>query len=492
MNIENLLKKYHSNMKDLSYLGWSIWVLYQDMETNMPINASEDRWEQIALLSKIYHTKTTDKWFWRIINNLFDNQDNLSTKDKRSVVLAKKSYDQACKVPKNFVGEFEKAKTISQNSRTEAKKNNNYKSFMPHLKRMFDMSKQYAEYINPNEVPYNTLLDIYEEWINVTKLNEIFDSIKNPLKDIISQLSNKENKLLSYEKSDFEKHKIKELCKELVSKIWFDFSRGNIWEVHHPYQTSISNNDIRINTNHSDIISCITGIIHELWHWLYEQNISSDLYYSNLWWWVSHWIHESQSRLLENIIWRSHEFSIFLLPLIQKYFPETKRNANDVHWHLTNVRPSLIRIESDEVTYNMHIIIRFELEQVLLSGELSFEDLPNEWNEKMKKYLWISPSSDRNWCMQDVHRSSGLIWYFPTYTLGNLLSAQLRNKFIIQYPSRKGKIINGDFSEYISWFKDNIRQYGSLNTPNELVLKATWEPLNPKHFLDYIKNKYIL
>lgn len=490
-NMEKLLEEYYSYMKELSHLGSSIAVLYQDMETNMPVNASEDRWEQIALLSEIYHRKATNKDFWEVINNLFDNHNNLSEKDKRSILLAKKSYDQACKVPESFVGEFEKAKAISQNKRTEAKKNNDYKSFMPHLKKMFEMSKQYAEYINQNELPYNTLLDIYEEWSNVKQLNEIFASIKEPLKNIISQLANKENKLLSYQKSDFEKHKIKELCRELVSQIWFDFSRGNIWEVHHPYQTSISGNDIRINTNYSDIISCITWIIHELWHGLYEQNISPDYHYSNLWWWVSLWVHESQSRLLENIIWRSPEFSNFLLPLIQKHFPETKREANDIYSHLNNMNPSLIRIEADEVTYNMHIIIRFELEQALLSGELSFEDLPNARNEKMQKYLWVNPSSDKEWCMQDVHRSWGLIGYFPTYTLGNLFSAQLRNRFTNQYPNRKLKIINWDFSDYISWFKENIRQHWSLYTPSELIIRTTWENLNPKYFIEYIENKYL-
>lgn len=488
-NLNTRIKEYYKHMEKLSHLNSCLAILYQDMETNMPAGASNDRWEQVELLSKIIHNEATDSNFWDNINYLFDNQKNLSGKDKRSVFLAKKTHEQLSKVPTKFIGEFEKAKSITQNVRHKAKKENNYPLYKPHLKKVFEMTKKYANYINPNEDPYNVLLDIWEEWCNIQELRFMFWEIKEPLQNIIRQQSKIKKSLLKYKQSDFPQHQIALLCKDIVSHIWFDLDRGNIWEVNHPCEITISGDDIRINTNSSDIISALTSIIHELGHGLYEQNINKTFKNTNLYWWASLWLHESQSRFLENIIWRSKEFLSFILPLIKKQFSFVDRTVEELYNHLNKIQPSLIRTEADEVTYNLHIILRFEIEQALLAWKLSFEDLPTARNEKMKQYIWVRPKTDSEWCMQDVHWAAWLIWYFPSYTIWNILWAQLQHSFSTQNPNRKTQVKNWDFSHYLKRFKTHIRQYGSLYSPKDLIYKATWEQLQSKYFLDYINTK---
>lgn len=485
-----MIKKYYKHLKDLSLINSSIALLYQDMETHMPTKADEERWEQIWILSEIYHKKLTNKAFWKIIYTLWEQWDTLKKEDQRSVVLSKKQYDNACKVPSGFIKKFEKVKLMSQIVWTKAKQENNFKIWLPHLRKIFTLSKQYAQYINPNKNPYNVLLDIYEEGYTIKDLEKNFEEIKGKLQEIIKQEPNKEKKQIHYNQEEFPKHKVHEFYKELVSIIGFNLDRGNIGDVHHPYQTTISANDIRINTNYTDFISWLTGIIHELWHGLYEQNIDEIFHFTNLHSWASLWIHESQSRLLENIIGKDKPFLIFLLSLLKKHFPNRDRKIDDIYNHLTNVKPSLIRIEADEVSYNMHIIIRFEIEQALLSGELNFKDLPKVRNKKMEEYLGIKVPSDKEGCMQDVHQSIWAIWYFPTYTLWNLISAQLRNSFTKINTNRKSEIEKWNFSNYCKRFKKHIWQHWSLYTPKVLINQATWEDLNTKYFLDYLTKKY--
>jgi carboxypeptidase Taq len=288
-----------------------------------------------------------------------------------------------------------------------------------------------------------------------------------------------------------DKDTLKTFLEKIVGKIWFDFEKGVVWIVEHPFASKIWPNDQRINTNVQTLLSSLTWMIHELWHGLYDINSPVALDRTNLSDWVSLGVHESQSRLLENIIGRSDVFIAWILPQLQSTFDECSQRTHQwLKATLNNVQASLIRTEADEVSYNLHILMRYEIEKGLMNWTIAVKDLPDVWNAKMKEYLWVVPKNDSEWCLQDVHWSCWLIWYFPTYMLGNIISWQLWSGFILDHPNRSDEIAKWDFSSYNSWFNTAIRQYGKTMSPRELIKHATWSDLSDTYYTSYLINKY--
>lgn len=487
------IKEYKEKLSEIKKLESIAALLEWDQENEMPVKAIQERSEASGMIYKLMHEKITDKKFVDLINELHIHSKDLPTIEKRSIEVLKRDLDKSTKIPTKFVEEFSKLKSLSQNAWVEAKTKNDYAIFKPFLKKIVKMSREYASYIDNKKPIYDVLLDDYEEGMTTQKLQEVFTDLRIELVEILHKIPEKKD-FKSFSSQEFDKDITKKFLKEMTAQIGFDYERGMMGEVHHPFETTLSVNDIRINVSYpkNQIGFSITGAIHEAGHGIYEQNIDQKYHDTSLSHGVSLGIHESQSRLLENMIGRSESFWIYFLPVLKKYYPSLNHlKVSDVVNDLNLVRPSYIRTEADEVTYNLHIILRFELELKLLNEEISVEDLPHEWNKTMKELLGITPKKDSLGCLQDVHWSMGSLGYFPTYSLGNLNAGQLWKKFTIDNKNWSSEVEKGDFSSYFNWFKENIWKHGSFHKPHELMEKATGEDLNSKYFIEYLKGKYL-
>ncbi len=491
MDSEPNLQKYLEHQKKLETLR-SIWLLLEwDQDVNLPAGAGDDRAEQSALISGLLHEQVIDETYMQLVTTLSIDRNSLDSDYQRSIAVATREIDKETKLSKEFVEEFAKAKSAAWCVWVEAKKENDFNLFAPHLEKVFAMARSYAAQVAPEKEPYDVRLDEYEEGMN----QEFYDKLLLPLQEPITTLIQKQpgwEKDLAYTINDYDHVVCKKMLEELVATVGFDLNRGMIGEAHHPFANLISPNDERINTAYHDLIDCTYSLIHEMWHGLYDQNGRNDLHRTNVAYNMSLGMHESQSRLIENIIGKSEGFLTYLLTLFQKYFPEQTKEftVEGLHDYLTKVNPSYIRIQADEVTYNMHVLLRYQIEKWLMNGSIAVKDLPQTRDNLMQTYLWITPSNDAQGCLQDVHWSCWLIGYFPTYMLGNIIWAQLFNTFKITHPDREKEIAVGNFNSYKNRFLENVRQHGRLYPVLDHVKRITWEDLDSTYFLDYLKKKY--
>lgn len=492
--MKDMLAQYYSKLREIRRLGNVLALLSWDEQNNLPSKGRLARAEQSAFLSKLIHEYKTDKEFGTIITKLFEKKDSLSSEERRSVELAKKSYEKVVKLPTEFVSSFSELTSKSYHAWVDAKKKSSFSSFQPFLQQIVDMTKKYAEYIDPDLPEYDVLLDDYEEDLTSDKLESIFSTLEHELPPLLKKIKKKtSNRVL--EELPLQKSDIQPFLEEVCKKIGYDFEKGVFGDVPHPFMIKLSEGDIRLNVSYpkGNVGYSITSAIHELGHSLYEQNVDEKYYKLGLGSGVSLGIHESQSRLLENIIGRSFAFWKYVTPMMQKYFPNYFSNVSveEIVNDLTVVTSSYIRTEADEVTYNLHILLRYRIEREMLQGSLKIIDVPERWNELMKQYLDIVPPSDDKGVLQDMHWSGGAIAYFPTYTLGNLYAAQMWNSFEEHQPNWENQISNGDFSTYFSWFKHMVWQYGSMVKPDHLIKQISGESLKPDYFISYIKKRYI-
>ncbi len=491
MNNSPDLQNYLDHQKKIEMLRSMSVLLEWDEATHMPKWAGDDRADQMGFISWLRHQYATDKIYAQLVELLSVQTDSLSSDYQRSISFAKRALDKQQKLSQEFVEEFAKVKATANQVWHIAKKENNFEMFAPHLEKVFDFSRRYANLVAPEKEPYDVRLDEYEEGMNQEKYDRVLLPLQEPLTALIKAQPHKERDPI-YTVTEFDKHVCHKMFEELVTTVGFDLNRGLIGEVHHPFAELVSPNDERINTNYNELVDSTYSLIHELGHGLYDQNGKKELHWTNIAYTLSLGMHESQSRLLENIIGKDPAFLEYLVGLFQKYFPEQTKEftAEWLHKHLMHVEPSFIRIEADEVTYNMHVLLRYQIEKWLMNGSMQVKDLPTIRNELMQKYLGITPATDTKGCLQDVHRWYGLIWYFPTYMLGNMISAQLHNRFIQDHPNRSDEVRKGNFSSYKSRFYDKIRQHGGLYNVVENVNRITWESLNSDYFLDYLQKKY--
>jgi len=487
------LEKYYSLLEEMKHLNSISALLSLDQETNMPPLAIEGRSKQMGYVEKLIHSKITAPEYINTINSLYDQYDDLSEIDKRSVLLSKREMDRSTKLSSQFVEEFAEIKSKAQNAWFDAKQKEDYGIFKPLLQKTFEYTSRYADLIDNSKKIYDVLLDDYEEGMTVDQLNNIFNPLRDELTQILNSIPERSSKNV-FKSQKFDKDITRKLIKEMTAKIGYDYNKGALGEVHHPFETRIGDNDVRINVKYQEdeLSYTLTGAIHEEGHGIYEQNVNPEYFKTSFGEVSSLALHESQSRLLENMIGRSKPFWKYFIKVLQKYYPEmNKFNYEDAYSDLNLVKRSFIRTESDEVTYNLHIILRFEIEQAILNKEVKIDEIPEVWNSKMQKMLGVTPKLISEGCLQDVHWSMGAIGYFPTYSLGNLTAGQWFNKFTIDHPDYEKQIESGDFSGYFNWFKTNVWNYGSLYTCNQLLKKITGEELNPKYFIKYIKEKYV-
>jgi carboxypeptidase Taq len=466
--------------------------------TYMPKMGVTERSEQTALISRIMHEKVVSDTLWKSLETLNKNEvfSSLKNKDKLVVSRLKKDVEKARKVPSDFVERMSRTTTLSYQAWEEARGKNDFKIFSPHLEKIIDLEKEYCEFFEFPGPRYDTLLDDYEEGMTVEKLQREFSYLKKELIKILEKIKfssiYKNQKKLDIKLDEEKQRKLSEI---IIEKMCLPKEKARVDVSTHPFTTSIGSDDVRITTNFSrdSILFSFFATVHEAGHALYELNMPKNEFKDTV---IadspSLGLHESQSRFWENMIARSKPFWKLFYPFFQKESSYLSNNVSFDDWYkfVNQVNPSLIRVEADELTYCLHVILRFELEVGLMEDKISVKSLPDLWNEKMDEMLGIIPDNDVNGVLQDMHWSGGSIGYFPTYAIGSIYSSQIFKKINEINDNLDYEIEHGNFSNCSSWLQQNIHRYGRMFKADEIINKSCGEGLNSKVFVDYLKDKY--
>lgn len=463
-----------------------------DQQCFMPPGGAEARSHHTSILGRMAHELLVADETARLIEDAAKAAAP-GSEDEALVRVTKRKYDLATKVPASLVAEKLRLAAIGHEEWVVARKNNDFKSFAPTLEKMIEICRQEAEYLGYKGHIYDALLDQYEEGATKSDVDRMFGTVREPLVDLVSEIRTKGRTIdNTFLEGDWPEAKQREFTEKILRAIGFDFDRGRQDTAPHPFCTGWSVGDVRLTTRFQSFLgSAIFGSLHEAGHGMYEQGSPMAWDRTPLAGGVSLGIHESQSRFWENIVGRSHEFWQCFYPELQKAFPSLGSVALDeFHRAVNKVEPSLIRVEADEVTYNLHILIRFELECALLDGSLKVADLPSAWNQKYTDYLGITPPSDAKGCLQDVHWSAGLVGYFPTYSMGNLLSYQFLASLEAQIGDQRSAWAKGSFGPTLTWLQENIYSHGQRYQPPVLVERVTGKPMGADDYLAGITTKY--
>jgi carboxypeptidase Taq len=494
---EKLLKTLRERLSEVTYLGSISSVLHWDQEVHMPEKGAKHRAIAISHLSTIIHNKFVQIDKDGTLTKLKKLLDEKKLKGADSVIVHEtwRSFERERKLPENFVRELAQVTSEAQGIWAEARKNDDFKAFLPWLKKIVALKQKEAELIGYEDSPYDALLDAYEPGMTTKEVARVLDDVKDFLVPFLQRIRGSRTKAdRKMFAGTFPIDKQAAFDKQLAQELGFDLRAGRIDKSTHPFASGFNPGDVRITTrfNEHDLFESIGATIHETGHALYEQGLPHEAFGTPLSEAVSLGIHESQSRLWENMIGKGLPFWMHFYPKLQKEFPVPfkKISLPDFYRAHNSVGSSLIRIEADEVTYNLHIIIRFEIEKEMIEGTIDLADLPAIWSSKVQKYLGIKVPSDRLGVLQDVHWSTGGIGYFPTYTLGNLYAAQLYAEMSKQIPDLEQRIAKGDFAVVREWLRANVHMHGKTYTAQELIKRVTGEYLNGRYFNDYLEKKF--
>lgn len=484
--------------REASLLSHGIAVLSWDQETVMPDKAIKERSEQISLFEGILHEKLTDDRWGELFSKLSVNNDSLPTDlDQTDIAFLRKAYrryERKMKIPVDLVSKLSGEISMSQSIWVKAKEGDDYASFVPHLEKLIDYSRTIADLVGYDESPYDALLDEYEPSMRSSELKRVFDNLEPGLRDLINRIGAAPQVDCSFLDQDFPVKLQDEMGRKLQKDMGYDFNRGRLDLTEHPFTTTLGFNDVRVTTHYhcNDLLSGIFSNIHEAGHGQYEQGFAENLRGSLLADGASMGIHESQSRFWENIVGRDIHYWAYYYPELVKLFPHQLQavSLSDFYKAINRVEPSFVRIEADEVTYSMHIILRYRIEEALISGNLTVKDLPDAWAAESEKLLGITPQTNSKGVLQDIHWAVGLFGYFPTYALGNLYGAQFQHAMKSEMKDYDQNLLTGNLKPLEIWLNNNIHQYGATFTASELVKNITGEKLNSKYFLNYLNDKY--
>ncbi|MBD3196726.1 MAG: carboxypeptidase M32 [Candidatus Lokiarchaeota archaeon] len=488
------IKKLWKHFSDIKKLGYTANLLHWDMQTYMPEGSNEGRSELLALIEEISHNKLISKKTKDLIKNAEKVKD-LDLIDSTMLREAKRDYEKAVKVPTELVVKISRAQTIGHKAWVKSREKRDFSIFLPHLEKMIKLKEEYADKLDLGETRYDTLLDDYEPGVSSKWIADVFDDLKSELIKILDKLMSSSDKPdQSILKENYNPSKQWDFGLEVIKKFNFDFKHGRQDKAVHPFTTSLSSTDTRITTRISeDFLSpALFGTIHECGHALYDMGFMKEIHNTILANGASMGIHESQSRMYENFIGRGKEFWDYWYPTLQKYFPENLKDyqKDEFYRSINTVIPSLIRVEADEVTYSLHIILRFELERQIFEGEVDPKELPDLWNAKSEELLTVLPPNDSLGLLQDVHWSEGYFGYFPTYALGNLYCAQIYEDALEKHPNLPEQYSKGEFSTILEYLRENVHQYGRIYQPRELIQKISGKELDAKYFVKYLKDKF--
>jgi carboxypeptidase Taq len=484
---------YTEKMHKIADLRFSSALLQWDQETYLPPKGAAIRGQQIATLSEIAHQLFTDESLGSLLQEL-QSAGDLTANEKRNVALTREDYSKLKKLPTAFVRTLTETVNKSFHSWIEARKANDFRLFAPDLAQLIELKKQEADLLGYEKHPYNALLNDHDKGSTVQLLDATFTSIKQPLKNLLDQVRARPQVDDSFLKQHYPKDKQWAFSMQLLKELNYDLEAGRQDISEHPFTVNFNANDVRVTTrvDENDISNMTWSCIHETGHALYEQGLPVKEYGLPLGEPASYTIHESQSRLWENHVGRSRAFCERWLPILQQYFPEQLKHVTTEQFYrgINKVEPSLIRTEADELTYHFHVMIRYELEKMLLEGAIKTADIPAFWNAHYMQYLGVRVPDDKQGCLQDVHWSHGSFGYFPTYSLGSFYAAQFYNAANQAIPSLLAQIQAGNTRELLQWLHNKIHIHGRRYTSEELSREASGESLNIQHFLTYLLDKY--
>ena len=424
-----------------------------------------------------------------------ENGEKLDEVTKARVREYKEYYQKSKSIPADLFQEYSILTAQANDAWEEARENNDFARYLPSLEKIVEFKRKFAEIYGYDEHPYDALLDEFEPGLTVKRLDPLFAKLRESSVNLLERIKkNGKPTQVGVFEQPFDIEKQKEFNRFILPIIGFDIEAGRLDETVHPFAQTVNIGDVRLTTRYleKNVRSALFGTIHEAGHGIYEQHVNPEYEESVLQSGASFGIHESQSRFLENMVGRSKEFWKFFYPKLQEYFPAQLANVSVEEFYraVNTVEPSFIRVEADELTYNLHIMLRYEIEKALIGGEIEAKDLPEIWNQKMQDYLGIIPNTNTEGVLQDVHWSFGGIGYFPSYSLGNLYAAQILQTIQKDLPDFYNYIENGQFDLIQVWLKEKIHQFGKLYTPNELIIKVTGEELNADYLVEYLEKKY--
>jgi carboxypeptidase Taq len=418
-------------------------------------------------------------------------KEALSVEDRALLRVMQRSYDQNTRLPEEFVAEFSRLTSQAQMAWLKAREQSVFAIFQPLLERLVVMARQQAEYLGYKNHPYDALLDLYEEGLTTCQVEEMFAELQAPLVGLVKRFAGRLTPLSFSE--NFSPEGQERFAEHLLTAMGFDFSRGCLARSAHPFTTTLGHHDRRITNRYAPKgLDFIFGALHEGGHALYEQGIDERLANCHLDDGVSLGIHESQSRFWENVVGRGRPFWQKFFPELQQAFPAqfSQTGLDDFVRGINAVKPGLIRVDADELTYNLHVLIRFEIEKGLIEGSLEVAALPGIWREKYRQYLGVEVESDADGVLQDIHWSHGSFGYFPTYTIGNLAAAQIWEAYKRYDPDFSRTLAEGDLAKLREWLAGEIHAHGSVYLPQDLLVRVTGAPLSARAFLAYLEEKF--
>ncbi|MFH1921942.1 MAG: carboxypeptidase M32 [Planctomycetota bacterium] len=470
-------------------LGW-------DERTMLPSAGAEHRAEQVTLLSGMIHQRWTDPDLGRWLAELAESPLAVdpSSDSGATIRRIKRQHERCVKLPRTLVEELARVSVLGQQAWQAARKNDDFPAFRPWLEKILDLKRQEAESLGYPECAYDALLDEFEPDERTANVAQVLAQLREELVPLVGQIRQSGRQAdLSILQRSFPVGEQEAFGREVAARIGFDFNRGRLDVTAHPFCSSPGPSDCRITTRYNEHFfnEAFFGILHEAGHGIYEQGLRADQHGLPLGEPISLGIHESQSRMWENMVGRSRGFWEHFYPEAQRRFPQALGDVSldAFHFAVNDVRPSLIRVEADEATYNLHILVRFELEQALLADDLAAADLPGAWSEKYQHYLGIRPSSDADGALQDIHWSGGAIGYFPTYSLGNLYAAQLFAQAEADLGGLSDQFSQGKFHPLLEWLRGNVHQQGQRYSAAELVERITGRPLSHAPLIEHLRGK---
>jgi carboxypeptidase Taq len=495
--VEQRLKELRARLGEINDLESAAAVLGWDQNTYMPPGGAPARGRQMATLQRLAHEKSTDPALGKLLDKLQPYAESLPyDSDEASLIrVARRDYERAIKVPSSFVAQFSEHSSASFQAWTEARPENDFAKVQPYLEQTLDLSRQFADFFPGYEHIADPLIDISDYGMKASTVRAIFAELREQLVPIAQAITSQPPAEAAFLHQVFPEEQQWTFGLEVIKRFGYDFERGRQDKAPHPFTTKFSIGDVRVTTRvkENDLSEALFGTLHEAGHAMYEQGVSAAFEGTPLANGTSSGVHESQSRLWENIVGRSREFWHFFYPRLQKVFPDQLREVSlETFYHAVNkVERSLIRTDADEVTYNLHVLLRFDFELQLLEGELSVRDLPEAWHDRFDADMSIVPPDDRDGVMQDVHWYGGFIGgSFQGYTLGNILSAQFFETALQAHPEITSEIEAGEFGVLHGWFKENIYRHGRKFTAPELIERVTGGALSIEPYVRYLRTKY--
>lgn len=494
--MEKVLNEFKQLLAEITDLGRASAVLGWDQQVNMPRGGAEDRGNILETLATIQHNRFVSKEMGDLLAKLVPYAETLDpeTDDACLIKRVAHNYEKETKVTMKWVGEFARITTMAQGTWEEAKSRNDFKLFQPHLEKIVELRKEYAGFFKPYDHVYDPLLDDFEPGLKTGDVKEIFGKLRPQQVELLKKIAAKPAIDDSFLHIPYEEQGQWDFGVDVITHFGYDWNRGRQDKSVHPFTTGFGIDDVRITTRFDPerAASALFSTMHEGGHAMYEQGVKASLRRTPLANGASMAVHESQSRMWENLVGRSLAFWKYFYPRLVKIFPQQLKNVSMEAFYkgINKVEPSLIRVEADEATYNLHVMLRLELEIALLEGTVAVKDLPQAWNAKMKEYLGVVPSTDTLGVLQDVHWSGGMLGYFPTYALGNLVSAQLWEVINRDIPDLEDQIEHGKFEALLGWLRKNIHQHGAKFEPQVLVKKVTGSTITPEPYMRYLNKKY--